>query len=138
MKKPIAISISPNTETDDVLLALRILFSPIRWFDIGETKKLESDFAGIFGKGYKALAVDSGRSAEQVIMNTLGVQSGDEIVLQALTCVVVVNPILSTGAKPVYVDVDETFNINPKDLSEKIGGKTKAIKTWYLRGCFVF
>ena len=31
--KPVVISISPNTEKDDILLSLRVLLSPWKWFD---------------------------------------------------------------------------------------------------------
>lgn len=127
MKRPIAISLSPNCEKDDVYLALKLLLSPFRWFDFRETEGLEKDFEKLFGSNYQCLALDSGRSALYLILKTLGISEGDEVILQGFTCVAVPNSILWAGAKPVYVDVDENFNIDADKIKEKITGKTKAI-----------
>jgi dTDP-4-amino-4,6-dideoxygalactose transaminase len=127
MKRPIAISLSPNVEKDDVVLAIKTLFFPIRWYDFRLTEKLEKDFAGMFGRDFKALAVNSGRSAEYLILKALGVTDGDEVAIQAFTCVAVPNSIRWLGAKPVFVDVDKTFNIDIKDLAKKVNEKTKAV-----------
>ncbi|OGM20889.1 hypothetical protein A2714_00515 [Candidatus Woesebacteria bacterium RIFCSPHIGHO2_01_FULL_38_9] len=126
MKRPIAISLSPNPQKDDVLLALKLLLSPIRWFDFRKTERLEKEFAKYFGNNYKALAVNSGRSALYLILKTLAV-SGGEVALQALTCVAVPNSVLWLNAKPLYIDVDEGFNMDPNNLREKVSEKTKAI-----------
>lgn len=127
MKRPIAISLSPNTERDDVLLALRLLLKPIGWFDFTQTEILEQKFSALFGREYRALAVNGGRSAEYLILKTLGVGGGDEVVVQALTCVAVPNSVAWTLAKPVYADVGDNFNISTEDLREKLSERTKAI-----------
>ena len=127
MKRPIAISLSPNTQKDDVILAIKQLFRPIGWYDFTKTKRLENNFAEYFGKGYKALAVNSGRSALYLLLKAFGISYGDEVIVQALTCVAVPNAVLWTGAEPVYVDVGCDLNINPKDLAKKISKKTKAV-----------
>lgn len=127
MRRPIAISLSPNMEKDDVLLAVKILFSPINWFNFRNTEKLESEFASYFGPSFHALALNSGRSAEYLILKTLGIKAGDEVVIQALTCVAVPNSVLWLGARPIYVDVDNTLNMDFKDLHEKISENTRAV-----------
>ena len=38
-----------------------------------------------------------------------------------------VNPILWCQAKPVFVDIDESLNLDPKDLERKITKKSKAV-----------
>jgi perosamine synthetase len=127
MKRPIAISLSPNVQKDDIILALKLVLSPIRWFDIGETKKLEKAVAYRLGKGYKSIALNSGRSALYVLLKSLGLKYADEVAVQALTCVAVPNAVVWLNAKPVYVDVDETFNMDPVDLGRKISRKTRAV-----------
>ncbi len=127
MNRPIAISLSPNLEKDDVLLTLKLLFSPITWFNFRKTERLEREFARHFGKEYGAVAVNSGRSALYLILKALGVGGGSEVALQALTCVAVPNSILWLNGRPKYVDIDNSFNLSPKDLSEKLSEKTKAI-----------
>jgi perosamine synthetase len=127
MRRPILISLSPNTQKDDVFLALKQLFKPISWYDFTKTEILEKEFAKYFGKGYRALAVNSGRSAEYLILKALGISFGDQVIVQALTCVAVPNPILWTGAEPVYADVGSDFNIDAKDIKKKLDEKTKAV-----------
>lgn len=127
MKRPIAISLSPNTQKDDVVLALKQLLQPVYWYDFTKTEILEEKFTEYFGKQYKALAVNSGRSALYLILKTLGITYGDEVVVQALTCVAVPNAVLWTGATPVYADVGKDYNIDHKDLEKKISPHTKAV-----------
>jgi dTDP-4-amino-4,6-dideoxygalactose transaminase len=69
-----------------------------------------------------------GRVALYAILKAIDIKEGDEIILPAFTCVVVVNPIIYLGAKPVYIDIDPlTLNIDPKKIEEKITKKTKVI-----------
>ena len=126
-KRPILISLSPNAGNDDILLALKILMSPFTWFESGAVNELESEFSNRFGKSYKTLAVNSGRSALYLILKAMGIKEGDEVALQALTCVAVPNAVLWLGAIPIYIDIDETLGMDPINLSNKLTRKTKAI-----------
>lgn len=127
MKKPILVSISPNTEKDDIALAWRTLLMPWKWKDQKETRRLEEEFENIFGEEFKAFAINSGRSAETLILEALGVKKGDSVAIQAFTCVAVPNSILKVGATPVYVDIGDDYNMDPRDLEKKITKKTAAI-----------
>lgn len=122
----IAIGLSPNTQRDDVLLVLRVLLSPWLWFRGEAIKYLEEYFKRAFQVRF-ATAFDSGRSCEYAILRTLGVGIGDEVLLQAFTCVAVPNSVMWAGATPVYVDVDDTGNLDPRDLERKITKRSKAI-----------
>lgn len=127
MKKTIAISLSPNTEKKDVLLAIKLLFSPWRWLKGDAIEKLEQSFKNYFGVKY-AVSFNSGRSAEYAILKAANFGGGDEVLVPAFTCVVVPNSILWLGAKPVYVDLEEnTLNMSPVDLKKKITNKSKAV-----------
>lgn len=56
-----------------------------------------------------------------------GVGVGDEVLVQAYTCLVVINAIKWAGATPVYVDINDNFNINPNDLNKKITQRSKVL-----------
>lgn len=127
MTNPIAISISPNVESDDVILAIKVLLNPFLWNRKSDVKRLEANFEKYFGGDHKAFAVNSGRSALYVILKALGIGKGDEVVLQAFTCVAVPNSIIWNGAKPIYVDIDKNYNLDPLELKQKITPQTKAI-----------
>ncbi len=55
----------------------------------------------------------NGRTAIHLFLESLGLNEGDKVVVQAFTCNAVINPILSLGLTPVYVDIDRnTFNMS--------------------------
>jgi len=69
-----------------------------------------------------------GRVSLFFLLKTMGIQKDDEIVIPAYTCVVVPNPIIYLGAKPIYVDIEQqTFNMDISKLEEAITPKTKVI-----------
>jgi perosamine synthetase len=127
MIRPIAISLSPNAQKDDIVLALKTLINPGSWNRESEVRLLEKEFAARFGDEYRAIAVNSGRSAEYLIIKSLGIGKGDYVAIQAFTCVVAANSIIWTGARPLYIDIDDSFNIKPADLIRKSTSRIKAI-----------
>lgn len=125
--KPISISLSPNTERDDILLAFKLLFQPWKWQKGCQTPLLEEEFRKYLGVQY-AYSFNSGRSALLAVLSALGGQKGDEILLQAFTCNAVPNPVLWAGLNPVYVDCrEDDFNIDPVDLEKKITPKSRVV-----------
>jgi len=75
-----------------------------------------------------AVAVNSGTSGLHLIIKSLGIGKGDEVITTPFSFIASSNCILFEGARPVFVDIDEkTFNIDVKKIEEKITPKTKAI-----------
>lgn len=127
MFKTIHLGLSPNLRTGDSLLAFKLLWQPWRWQTGKEVVELEERFKKKLGVS-QAMAFNSGRSAEYVILKSLGIKKGDEVLLQAFTCVAVPNPILWLGAKPVYVDIEaDSLTMDPVDLARKITPRSKAL-----------
>ncbi len=125
--KPITISLSPNTQKDDIWLTLKLIFQPWKWKKGKAIKELENQFKEYLGIKY-AFSFNSGRSSLIAILRALDSESGGEILLQAFTCNAASNPILWSGLKPVYVDCNEDdFNIDVEDLRKKITPKSKAL-----------
>src|SRR3989344_3630848 len=127
MIKPISISLSPNTEPDDVRLAFGLLFQPDKWKKGSAPQELEQKFAARLGVQH-ACAFNSGRSAFLAILESLGLEKGSEVLLQAFTCNAVPNPVMWAGLQPVYVDCNEDdFNIDVEDLERKITSKSRVV-----------
>jgi len=125
--KPISISLSPNTERDDVWLVLKLIFQPWKWRWGSAVEKLEEEFKRYLGVK-EALAFNSGRSAFLAILKSLNFNEGDEVLLQAFTCNAAANPIIWAGLRPIYVDCNEDdFNIDVKDLERKITPKSRVV-----------
>lgn len=119
-------SLSPNTQKDDVALALRLLFQPSRWMT-GNSRLLVEKWFGKFFNNSQVLTFNSGRSALFAVLRAFGIGSGDEVLVQAFTCVAVPNSVIWTGAKPVYVDINRSLNMDPADVERKITKRTRAI-----------
>jgi len=96
--------------------------------------KLEERFAQLCDVKH-AIATTSGTTALYVSLLAHGIGYGDEVITTPFTFIASANSILFTGAKPVFVDVDEkTFNINPELIEAAISSKTKAIMPVHLYG----
>jgi dTDP-4-amino-4,6-dideoxygalactose transaminase len=83
--------------------------------------------------------VNSGTSALQIAVACLAEtgkwNSGDEIIVPAITFVATSNVVMQQGFKPVFVDVDpRTYNIDPSKIEARITSRTKAIMVVHLFG----
>lgn len=123
----INIGLSPNFRLGDGLLAFKLIFQPWKWKKGKEVVVLENWFKKYL-KTKNVYAFNSGRSAEYAILKAMGIGEGDEVLVQAFTCVAVPNSVLWLGAKPIFVDIEEeTLDMDPADLERKITLKSKAI-----------
>ncbi len=125
-QKIISPSLSPNTEANDVREALHVLMRPSSWQQGSAIGEVEEWFR-VYLNTSTAVSFESGRSALLAILHAFGIGRGDEVITQAFTCVAVPNSIRWAGAVPVYADIDDLFNVDPKDVSKKITKRTKAI-----------
>jgi perosamine synthetase len=71
--------------------------------------------------------VNSGTSALDVALKCINLKKSEEVIIPALTYVATANAVVYNQGVPVFVDIDDTLNINPKLIEEKITEKTKAI-----------
>lgn len=132
--KPISISLSPNTQKDDVWLAFKLIFQPWKWKKGIAVGQLEDEFKKYFNVKY-AISFNSGRSSMLAIMKALNFEPKSEILLQAFTCNAAANPAIWAGYEPKYVDCNEDdFNIDINDLKKKITQKSKAVMVQHTFG----
>src|SRR3989344_5679323 len=128
-KKYLFTGFAPNLRFKDMLYAMKYLFLP--WFykrlvNGKSIKVLENWLVNFFGVK-NVITIDSARSALLVGLRASNIGVGDEVIVQGFTCIVVINAIKQSGAKPIYVDIDQTLNLDIPDLNKKITNKTKAI-----------
>jgi 8-amino-3,8-dideoxy-alpha-D-manno-octulosonate transaminase len=110
--------------------------NPFRYNNPPEKSKValfESAVAARMQTKY-ALAVTSGTAALHVAMAALEVGPGDEVILPAWTWYSCYNTVIQAGALPVFAEIDESFNIDPKDIERRITPQTKAIMAVHLQG----
>ena len=84
----------------------------------------EAELAAVAGVEH-ALALSSGTAALHLALVVLGIGVGDEVACSGFTFAASANPIVYTGATPVFVDCDETWTIDPglldRALAERRG-----------------
>ncbi len=74
------------------------------------------------------VAVNSGTSGLQLVLESLGIGPGDEVITTPFSFVASANCILMVGATPVFVDIDPvTLNMDPAKVERAITPRTKAI-----------
>ena len=95
--------------------------------------EFEKKFSKLMGAKY-AVGVNSGTDAIKLSLKTLGIKSGDEVITAANTFVATVGAICELGAKPIFVDCDDTFCMNVELIESKITKKTKAIVPVHFTG----
>ncbi len=98
-----------------------------------EVSQLEEEFADYIGVRY-ALGVSSGTCALQVALGALGVGPGDEVLIPGYFWVSTVGAVVRSGAIPVLVDCDNSFNMDPAEAARKITTRTKAILVVHMGG----
>ena len=109
--------------------------SPFRWWGSANSQCLqfEKNYAKHIGVKH-ALGVTSGTTALFTAMGALEIGPGDEVILPAWTWYADYDAIVLAGALPVFVDVDESFNIDASKIEEKITPRTKVIIAVHLQG----
>ena len=90
-------------------------------------KQFESQLQSFIGCKY-LLSVNSYNTAMQIVLTTLGLNSGDEIIASPVSCLASNQPFAIKGLKVVWADIDpKTGTLCPDDVKSKISKNTKAI-----------
>ena len=103
-------------------------------------KEFEKEFSHYIGTK-QSILTSSGTSALFLCLKALGVGPGDAVLVPSLTAFPTVEPVYHVGATPVFVDIDDTFTMDPNHV-EKIfkasgqgsKGKIKGIIPVHLYG----
>jgi len=100
---------------------------------IWKAKELEQEICSYFGCSHVQL-VSSGTAALTTALQALGVGYGDEVIMPSFTFVASFEAVISVGAVPVLVDVDDTLTLNPHSVRNAITPKTKCIMPVHMCG----
>lgn len=100
---------------------------------IWKAQELENAINQTFGCQYAQLT-SSGTAALTTAMAALGVGAGHEVIMPSFTFVASFEAVLSVGAIPVLVDVDETLTLNPDAVRKAITPATKCIMPVHMCG----
>jgi 8-amino-3,8-dideoxy-alpha-D-manno-octulosonate transaminase len=122
-------------EVNDVLetgILMRYAFDGPRK-GIWKAKEMEEAVCKTFGCNH-AMLLSSGTAALTTVMAAMGIGYGDEVIMPAFTFVASFEAIISVGAVPVMVDVDDTLTLSPDAVRNAITNKTKAVMPVHMCG----
>lgn len=97
------------------------------------TATLEREFAAATGLRF-ALGVTSGTAALEVALGALGVGPGDEVIIPVWSWISCFTAVVRMGARPVLAEVDETLNLDPREIARLCTPRTKAVLVVHFQG----
>jgi dTDP-4-amino-4,6-dideoxygalactose transaminase len=98
-----------------------------------ECERFEQRYADWLGVKHFALAA-SGSQALAAAMTAVGLGPGDEVLIPAHTYMATATSVLTAGAIPVIVDIDESVTIDPAAIEAAIGPRTRAVVAVHMWG----
>ena len=98
-----------------------------------KTDEFEKNMAKYLNVKY-VLACSNGTAAIKLSCIANGIGPGDEVIMSPFTFIASASSVLSCGAVPKFVDIDDTMNIDPSKIEENISTKTKAILAIHMQG----
>ena len=109
-----------------------------KWLTMGErVMEFEAGFARLLGGDpMRCLAVTNCTAALHMAVLAVGVGSGDEVIIPALTFVADANVVRMVGARPVLADCVSPLDltVSADDIARKITSRTKAVIVVHFAG----
>lgn len=118
---------------DELLSAIGAVIDHGQFILGDEVADFESRFAQLCGVRY-AVGVNSGTDALIIALEALGIGPGDEVITVANSFVASTTCIVHVGARPVFVDVGDDYNMHPNLIEDAVTSRTKAILPVHLTG----
>ena len=87
-----------------------------------------------FTNGNYAIGVGNGTDALILSMKAMDIGSGDEVITTPMSYLASASSIAQCGATAVFVDVDNSLNLDPKMIEQAITEKTKAVLVVHMAG----
>ncbi|MDG6959383.1 MAG: DegT/DnrJ/EryC1/StrS family aminotransferase [Nitrososphaerota archaeon] len=91
-----------------------------------KVREFEGKVKGLVGTKH-VIAVNSGTAALHSVLMALGIKRGDEVIVPSFTFLATANVVLACGAKPVFVDIKEDYNMDPAAFRKAVTRKTRAV-----------
>jgi perosamine synthetase len=138
MKKSPVRKFYPIAEPDIGKLEERYVLDALRSGWVSSLGKYVTEFETQFARYCEceeSISTCNGTAALHLALASLGVGSGDEVIVPAMTFVASASAVTYTGARPVFADVDtETWCISAATISKALSARTKAIIVVHLFG----
>lgn len=104
-----------------------------KWWYGEEVRQFEAEYAA-FQDAAHCVTCTSGTTAIEVVLQALGIGPGDEVIVPPYTFVATASAVARVGAAPVFVDVDDSWCMNPALAKKAVTSRTKAIMPVHFAG----
>lgn len=118
----------PSFTDEEVVAVRRVLLSNrVNYWTGEEGRAFEAEFAAFAGT-HHAVVLTNGTVAIELVLKSLGIGGGDEVVVTPRTFVASVSCIINAGAVPVFADVDRNSqNVTPASVEVMLTPRTRAV-----------
>jgi dTDP-4-amino-4,6-dideoxygalactose transaminase len=127
------IELAPPFLDDEQRAAILAAFNSGQYILGTLTAAFEREFSTWLGVPH-AVAVNSGTSALLLGLKALGVGPGDEVMVPSHTAFPTIEPIFWAGATPVFVEVDDSYTMDPQAVRRALSPATKVLLPVHLYG----
>lgn len=128
------VDLPKQANVEAILSDIKELLLKTGQFTLGQpVTEFEAKFAKLCKTKY-AIGVNSGTDALFLTMKALNIGSGDEVITAPNSFIATAGAIANAGARPVFVDVNDEYNIDADLIERAITPRTKAIMPVHLTG----
>ena len=113
--------------------ALLEVFDSGKWWYGERVKRFEGEFAAFQDAAYCVTAT-SGTTAGEVLLQAIGLEPGDEVIVPPYTFYATASMVVRKGGVPIFVDIDDSWCMDPNLIEAAITRRTKAIMPVHLGG----
>jgi len=118
-----------NTERQ----ALNDVLESGKWWFGERVHAFEKDFA-VFQDAAHCVTCNSGTAAAELVFQAIGLESGEEVIVPAYSFVATASSVARMGGVPVFVDVDDSWCMDPAAVEAAITSRTKMIVPVHFAG----
>lgn len=113
--------------------ALNEVLESGKWWYGARVAQFERDYAAFHDAKF-GVTCNSGTAAAEIAMQVIGLQPGDEVIVPPYTFIATASAVMRMGGVPVFVDVDESWCLNPALIEAALTPRTKAIMPVHFGG----
>ncbi len=128
-----AVPLSRPPVDDEIKTAVLAAIDSRQYILGPECKAFEQEFARYLGTKH-AVLTSSATAAIWMALRALGVKSDDEVLVPSHTAFPTVEAVCFAGARPVFVDVDDSYTVDIRDAGTKISPRTVGFVPVHLYG----
>ena len=122
------------TKEESDAVSKTLLSNKVNYWNGSHGKEFEKEFSNKINVKY-SIALANGTLALELALKALNIKQGDEVIVTPRSFIASVSCVVSTGAKPIFADVDkDSGNITARSIAKVISSKTKAIICVHLAG----